>query len=135
MVHTARVLTGLGVIFAGIVLVAGLDFGGADRHPDPAATEHRIDINNASADVLELLPGVGPLTAEKIVREREMRGGFRSIDELDEVPGIGPIRLERLRPFVTRSTPEPRPGESTPALSPPAAAVSSTHAPIPPDRR
>jgi competence protein ComEA len=43
------------------------------------------------------LPGVGPVTAQKIIDYREQHGAFASIDELDAIPGIGPARLEQLR--------------------------------------
>lgn len=56
-----------------------------------------IDINTATAEELEGLPGVGPVTAAKIVAEREQNGPFTSVDDLERVPGIGPKRVEQLR--------------------------------------
>lgn len=56
-----------------------------------------VDLNTASAEDLQQLDGVGPTTAEKIVRLREQRGGLASVDDLDEIPGIGPKKLEALR--------------------------------------
>jgi competence protein ComEA len=55
-----------------------------------------IDVNAASAEELQRLPGVGPVTAGAIVAARP----FRSVAELDRVRGIGPKTLDRLRPFV-----------------------------------
>jgi len=57
-------------------------------------------VNTASAEELQLLPGVGESRARAIVSVRAARGGFRSVDELVEVKGIGLVLLERLRPFV-----------------------------------
>lgn len=59
-----------------------------------------LELNSASAADLELLPGVGPKLAERIVAERMRRGGFRSLDELRAVKGVGPHTLARLRPWL-----------------------------------
>jgi competence protein ComEA len=59
-----------------------------------------VNVNTATAEELQLLPGVGESRARAIVEARTARGGFRAVDELVEVKGIGTILLERLRPFV-----------------------------------
>ncbi|MBD0347587.1 MAG: ComEA family DNA-binding protein [Thermoleophilia bacterium] len=59
-----------------------------------------VHLNTATAEQLDELPGVGPVTAERIIDYREQNGGFTSVDELDAVPGIGPARLETLRELV-----------------------------------
>lgn len=61
-----------------------------------------IDLNTASLDQLQQLDGVGPTTAEKIVRLREERGGIGAVDDLAEIPGIGPKKLEAIRAQVER---------------------------------
>jgi competence protein ComEA len=60
-----------------------------------------VDLNAATVDDLDRLPGVGPATAAAIVAYRERQGPFRSVDELTEVPGIGPSKLAALRDLVT----------------------------------
>jgi competence protein ComEA len=60
-----------------------------------------LDLNAATLDQLDELPGVGPTTAQAIIDERERRGGFGSVDELLDVRGIGPAKLEQLRDLVT----------------------------------
>ena len=59
-----------------------------------------IHLNTATAEELDTLPGVGPVTAQHIIEFREQNGPFRSVDELDAVPGIGAKRLEELRELV-----------------------------------
>jgi competence protein ComEA len=60
-----------------------------------------VDVNAATADQLDELPGIGPATAAAIVTERERNGPFLDVDDLDRVPGIGPAKLEALRDLVT----------------------------------
>jgi len=59
-----------------------------------------VNVNTASAEELQLLPGVGESRAQAIVHARAARGGFQQVEELVEVKGIGERLLERLRPFV-----------------------------------
>jgi competence protein ComEA len=63
-----------------------------------------IDVNRATAAELQKLPGVGPVTANRIIAERE-RAPFRSVDELRRVAGIGAKTLDKLRPLVTVGPP------------------------------
>jgi competence protein ComEA len=65
-----------------------------------AAPTGPIHLNTATAGELETIPGVGPVTAQRILDFREQNGPFRSVDELDAVSGIGPKRLEQLRGLV-----------------------------------
>jgi competence protein ComEA len=59
-----------------------------------------VHLNGATLEQLDALPGVGPVTAQKIIDYRTQHGGFDSVDDLDAVPGIGPARLADLRPLV-----------------------------------
>lgn len=65
-----------------------------------AEPDFPININTASQEDLEFLPGIGPKTAQKILARREEAGAFGSPDDLLEVSGIGPKTLEKLRPLV-----------------------------------
>jgi competence protein ComEA len=59
-----------------------------------------VHLNTATLEQLDALPGVGPVTAQKILDYRQQQGSFGSVDELDAVSGIGPARLEQLRGLV-----------------------------------
>lgn len=59
-----------------------------------------VDLNTATVQELDTLPGVGPITATAIVAWRQANGKFTSVDQLADVDGIGPARLEKLRPLV-----------------------------------
>lgn len=59
-----------------------------------------VDLNTATVQDLDALPGVGPVTAAAIVAWRQANGKFTSVDQLAEVDGIGPARLEKLRALV-----------------------------------
>lgn len=67
----------------------------------PAQPESPIDINTASAEELTQLPGVGTVTAAKIVDWREENGSFKTTRELINVDGIGEATYEKIEPHVT----------------------------------
>jgi competence protein ComEA len=59
-----------------------------------------VHLNTATLEQLDSLPGVGPVTAQKILDYRQKHGSFTSVDALDAVPGIGPARMEQLKDLV-----------------------------------
>jgi competence protein ComEA len=67
---------------------------------EPRPVSGPLNLNTATLEQLDALPGVGPVTAEKILDYRSEHGSFRSVEELDAVPGIGPTRLAELRELV-----------------------------------
>lgn len=74
---------------------------GVLRPADAVAVEPRvIDLNRASVDELQALPGIGPARAEAIVLERVRNGPFRTPEELRRVHGIGPEMLVRVLPYL-----------------------------------
>ena len=73
---------------------------GAGAGAGDPATPPPLDLNAATAEQLDTLPGVGPATARSILSYRSRHGRFRSVTELLEVPGIGPAKMEALRPLV-----------------------------------
>ena len=66
-----------------------------------------IDLNAATIKELEELPGVGPVTAQRIIEARQKSGRFRRVEDLLAIRGISTKRLEALRPYVTVSPPPP----------------------------
>jgi competence protein ComEA len=70
---------------------------GADGATAAAGPVH---LNSATLEQLDALPGIGPVTAQKILDYRQQHGAFGSVDELDAISGIGPARLEDLRGLV-----------------------------------
>jgi competence protein ComEA len=78
---------------------------GAAALPPPTGGEAslatKLSLATATAEQLDELPGVGPVTAQKILDYRAEHGFIRSVDDLDAVPGIGPSRIEQLRDLVT----------------------------------
>jgi competence protein ComEA len=75
--------------------------GAGPATADDGAAMGPIDVNTASAETLDELPGVGPAIARAIVTYRDEHGPFGSVDELVEVPGIGEAKLAVLRDLVT----------------------------------
>ncbi|WIY02071.1 ComEA family DNA-binding protein [Amycolatopsis mongoliensis] len=66
-----------------------------------AAAGAEVDLNSASTDQLDTLPGVGEVTAQRIVQWRTEHGGFTKVEQLRDVPGIGESKFEKLREQVT----------------------------------
>jgi competence ComEA-like helix-hairpin-helix protein len=75
--------------------------GISDKQP-PAKP---LDLNTATVEQLEQLPGVGPRTAKEIVKFREKSGPFRRVEDLLAIRGITKRRLEKLRPYVIVTPP------------------------------
>ena len=68
--------------------------------PASAVPGGPVHLNLATIEQLDALPGVGPVTAQKILDYRERHGAFTSVDQLDAIPGIGPARIDQLRELV-----------------------------------
>ncbi len=60
-----------------------------------------LDLNRATEQDFDALPGIGPKLAERIMEYRQSVGAFHALDELREVKGIGKKKFERIRPLVT----------------------------------
>jgi competence protein ComEA len=65
-----------------------------------AAAAGSVSLSSATAEQLDTLPGIGPVTAQKIIDYRAQHGAFTSVDGLDAIPGIGPARIAELQGLV-----------------------------------
>lgn len=89
-----------------IALLFCLNLSGAPAHKKmPPA--HPIDLNTASIEQFEELPGIGPVTAKRIIEFREKSGPFRKVEDLLAIPRITKTKLEKLRPYVRVGPPNP----------------------------
>ncbi len=70
----------------------------------------RLDINRATLEEFQALPGLGERLAKRVIERRAARGSFRTVEDLLEVKGIGVKRLNRLRPFLTAGQGSPHAG-------------------------
>jgi competence protein ComEA len=76
------------------------------RAPIPAvvqskAPQGKLNLNRATAEDLQHLPGIGPVLAQRVVDRRTKHGPFHTVDDLRDVKGIGKKRMDQLRPLVT----------------------------------
>lgn len=83
-----------------IVVSDGPVVAAAPAPPGAPAAPSVVDLNSATVEQLDALPGVGPVLAGRIITWRSAHGRFTSIDELGEVSGIGDAILAQLRPLV-----------------------------------
>jgi competence protein ComEA len=84
----------------GPVVGGGDSSTGGSSGAGGSSTSLMVDVNTATAEELDALPGVGPTTAAAIVAYRQQHGVFRSVDDLADVTGIGPAKLAQIRPHV-----------------------------------
>jgi competence ComEA-like helix-hairpin-helix protein len=90
-------------LIAAIALLAICFAAQAQKHP-PAKP---IDLNLANVKELQELPGVGPVTAQRIIDLREKSGRFKRVEDLLAVRGISQKKLDAMRPYVTVSSASP----------------------------
>ncbi|MFI7706994.1 helix-hairpin-helix domain-containing protein [Nonomuraea sp. NPDC049480] len=82
-------------------IVVGATAGsGAPGSPDMDPATAVLDLNSATTEQLEQLPGVGEVLAARITEFRDSHGGFSSVEQLREVSGIGPRKFEEIKPKV-----------------------------------
>jgi competence ComEA-like helix-hairpin-helix protein len=94
-VKSLTILHVLSVLLCCLVPTAPAIF--ATKKPPPAP----VNINTATSEQLQEVPGIGPATAEKILQMRKSYGAFKSVDDLLSIKGIGKKRLEKMRKYLT----------------------------------
>lgn len=87
-------------VFALLLVAATVALAGSAAAADVAPARAPLDLNRATAEELETLPGIGAAKAAAILAARDAQGGFSSIDQLEAVRGIGPALMAKLRPLV-----------------------------------
>ena len=106
----------LGVLGVGVVVILWLGWsvpqanqrGVGARHLQNVSEEvntrgssHSLDINRATREELEALPGIGAVLANRIIERRESVGLFTAVEDLREIEGIGEIKLAQLKTYFT----------------------------------
>lgn len=91
------------VLLTSPALKASVQAAQAEVQPSKAA----INLNLATVDQLETLPGIGRKTAERIIEHRTKNGNFKKIEELMNVKGIGEKSFLKLKPMIVVTPPKP----------------------------
>jgi competence protein ComEA len=85
--------------------IAVVQDSGLGQPKDSVAIPRPVDLNQATQRQLDVLPGIGPVLASRIVEYRQRNGGFRSVSELQAVSGIGSKRYAAMKDMVTVGPP------------------------------
>ena len=85
----------------GQLLLIGVPGAAAVGGTNAGGSSGPVDLNTATVEQLDALPGVGPVLAQRIVAWREAHGGFRTVDDLQQVPGIGARKFSDLKALVS----------------------------------
>lgn len=103
------------------ILLVGFLFPAAAVAGKKKPPAQPININVATAEELQLVPGIGPVTAGKILQMRKSYGAFKSVDDLLAIRGLGPKRLDKMRKYLTvgKAGVKPAPPAAPSATKPP----------------
>src|SRR6266851_9062928 len=103
-----------------IPLILCLLFG-TSAFPKKKPPAKPVNLNTATSEELQQVPGIGPATAEKILQMRKSYGAFKSVDDLLAIRGIGKKRLDKMRKYLTVGKPRTPKNMTPPAKPAPAA--------------
>jgi competence protein ComEA len=99
----------VGILTVLVILVCSLP-AAAQTTPVTKAPAAVVNVNTASADQLDALPGIGPALAARIIEYRTKNGAFKKIEDLMNVRGIGEKNFLKLKPMLTLGAPKPAAG-------------------------
>ena len=108
-----------GTLFS--ILVLGLLFSQSSLATKKKPPDRPVNLNTATSEQLQQVPGIGPATAGKILQMRKTYGPFKSVDDLLAIRGLGAKRLEKMRKYLTVGRPA-APKPTTPPAKPSPAA-------------
>jgi competence protein ComEA len=83
------------------ILILGLLFSQSSLAAKKKPPERPVNLNTATSEQLQQVPGIGPATAGKILQMRKTYGPFKSVDDLLAIRGLGAKRLEKMRKYLT----------------------------------
>jgi len=78
----------------------GVEASGGAKSPNTTATAFPVDINHADYATLQTVPGIGPVTAQRIIDYRSLHGQFQRLEDLQQVSGIGEKRFQNMQPYL-----------------------------------
>jgi competence ComEA-like helix-hairpin-helix protein len=90
-------------LFAALLIFVG------EAHSQKTPPAAPLDLNSATVEQLQQLPGIGPTIAKAIVRFREKSGPLQRVDDLLAVRGVSKTKLEKMRPYVVVNPPAKKP--------------------------
>jgi competence protein ComEA len=97
----ALITDGEQIVVDGVHSTAQPPSGSIPAASSDAPADPPIDLNTATLEELESLPGVGPVLGQNILDWRNAHGAFSSVSQLQQVPGIGDVRMAQLQPLVS----------------------------------
>jgi comEA protein len=97
----------LGIASVLVILLAGHVALVAQSGPAPKAAPSVVNLNTATVEQLDALPGIGPAMAARIVEYRQKNGAFKKLEDLMNVRGIGEKNFLKLKPMISVGTPKP----------------------------